>query len=340
MGAPTCWKLCTVRMQRFGVYLLQEKHPIMQIFFLAIVTGSVGLLVSEGWSRMPTSNVGAIHKIIFPLLVGLAYAAFFTVCRSNPGVITQANIGRSCQTYQYDGIIFTPSTCRTCYFQKPARSKHCSVCNVCVAKMDHHCAWINNCVGEQNYRYFVVFLFSVMALAFYGAWLVWRIMCTEMDLQQVHNLWVRDRSTPLGFRRLGLWEQITYMMQRETILGTTGLFALLAGLIVLLFTSYELYMSLYCGMTTNEAVKWGDLAYFIKTQELRMSTKLCQSSDSDSGQTDCRTGGCKVARKKKLNQQSKEEPHRVTLSTLKQLRNIYDAGIWGNLMDLLSPPSP
>eukprot|EP00953_Heterococcus_sp_UTEX-ZZ885_P034262 17761-Heterococcus_DN1.PRE.2 len=48
--------------------------------------------------------------------------------------------------------------CITCLNRKPLRTKHCSVCGVCVARMCHHCVWLNQCVGVKNHAAFLTFV--------------------------------------------------------------------------------------------------------------------------------------------------------------------------------------
>lgn len=52
--------------------------------------------------------------------------------------------------------------CDICNEIKPARTHHCKACNRCVFRMDHHCPWVNNCLGNENFRFFLLFNFYLM----------------------------------------------------------------------------------------------------------------------------------------------------------------------------------
>ncbi|XP_053329463.1 palmitoyltransferase ZDHHC15 [Spea bombifrons] len=57
--------------------------------------------------------------------------------------------------------------CDRCQVVKPDRCHHCSVCGMCVLKMDHHCPWVNNCIGFSNYKFFLLFLAYSMLYCLY-----------------------------------------------------------------------------------------------------------------------------------------------------------------------------
>ncbi|GAB5372249.1 hypothetical protein AAMO2058_001648900 [Amorphochlora amoebiformis] len=52
--------------------------------------------------------------------------------------------------------------CATCIVEMPPRSKHDPMSDRCVQMFDHYCPFINNCVGQNNHKYFMGFLISII----------------------------------------------------------------------------------------------------------------------------------------------------------------------------------
>ena len=103
--------------------------------------------------------------------------------------------------------------CRTCKFDKPARSKHCSMCDMCVEKFDHHCIWVNQCIGLKNYKYFISFLFLHAWLCTYGFIVGFLIIQGLVDKEQ---LWNAQFNTKEGkIINADIWIIAQYMMQQH-----------------------------------------------------------------------------------------------------------------------------
>ncbi|KAM6054921.1 palmitoyltransferase ZDHHC4 isoform 1-T1 [Chlamydotis macqueenii] len=105
--------------------------------------------------------------LLLPYLLLAGNLGCFVLCsRANPGIITKSNHASLAKIYAYDGVLFQKGVmCPTCNMEKPARSKHCSCCGVCVHRFDHHCVWVNNCIGACNAKYFFLYLSTLAAMA-------------------------------------------------------------------------------------------------------------------------------------------------------------------------------
>ena len=58
--------------------------------------------------------------------------------------------------------------CNTCDIYRPPRTIHCGTCGCCIERLDHHCPWVGTCIGKRNYKYFILFMWSVFIMSIYS----------------------------------------------------------------------------------------------------------------------------------------------------------------------------
>jgi hypothetical protein len=306
---------------RAGHYLLHQPHPLVLIFYLVLVTAGIGLFLRSGFYQLTVRA-----QLLAALTIPLPYVSLYLAATSNPGKITEKNVASALRMYPYDNVLFSPRTCRTCNLQKPARSKHCSLCKACVARHDHHCVWINNCVGLGNIRYFLFFLLSTDALLAVGAWLSYGILDA-----------VVERSGARGALGGGWSEWATFLLaavMHQVQIGAVWLMCVLCGILSGTFTAYHLYL-IWAGTTTNETNKWADWRDDIRDGMI-FKAEL-EEAEMEMGEWPKTSRLCLFRVKDGNTQDLPRGLLWFRVKNLTELDNVYDLGAWRNLLDVLFP---
>ncbi|KAL2002813.1 hypothetical protein VTN02DRAFT_5856 [Thermoascus thermophilus] len=343
-----CWN-------RSGRYLMHENHPLVLIFFVALLSISEVLFVPSAWPRLRT-----VHRLCLPVAMMLPYIFLYASVVSKP-FITPENHEEEMKRYPYDRVLFHPGhLCRTCRLLKPPRSKHCSLCNACVSRHDHHCIWLTNCIGRANYRYFLFLLLSVSTLLVYGAYLGYMVL--DETLQSV-----LAPGTAYHWSQNESWSSCFYLWMAvitdDIRVGVIFLLALMTAPLALGFLLYHVYL-VWAGMTTNETAKWGDwkedvadgLVFKARRSEICGGTKPRDrtlepdspwpaNSDQILVLTDGeppRIGHMLSSRSNSIIQPSDPsvaiDPRWTRVRSMEDVDNIYDLGFRGNLRDALKLP--
>ncbi|KIP06556.1 hypothetical protein PHLGIDRAFT_452373 [Phlebiopsis gigantea 11061_1 CR5-6] len=136
-------------------------------YFAGIICGSM-IWVAYAWiSRLVHQTQShAFSHLIFALAFGLCAYNFFRAISLDPGTCpkpaSDAELKSILEDLASEGRLNGQTFCIQCMARKPLRSKHCRVCDKCIARHDHHCPWVWNCIGAGNHRQFLLFVFTLV----------------------------------------------------------------------------------------------------------------------------------------------------------------------------------
>ncbi len=333
---------------------MQIPSNTRQIFFLTILFLSQLLFLHSAFFRL-----NLFHQMFGILVIILPYVLTFKSVTSTSSVITAENHQREMRRYPYDHVLYQPGkTCHTCRFLKPARSKHCSICNVCVAKHDHHCIWVMNCLGRGNYVYFVGLLASLGVMLSYGTYLAYILMTETLQADMLHEIHGADPNVrwSAGKTWSAIFQSWGWAFAHDVCIGSTGMLAAMTAPLASGLFLYHVYL-VWAGMTTNESSKWADwrdeiadglvfrtersldnIQRFPGIEPLLnwpiASTQQLVSTQDGQPPAVRRTGLAAQTAPSSTNALS-NGPRWKRVKSLQEVNNVYDLGVWDNFLDIL-----
>lgn len=265
----------TTSLRRFGNYLMNDRHPTILLFFLALLVVSEYMAIPTAWPFL-----SGVQRFAVLVLSALPYVFLYLAAFSDPGYVSLGNLKQHMLLYPYDYALFQPGVrCHTCNLLKPPRSKHCPVCKRCIGRLDHHCIFINNCVGVGNHHWFMLLLLSTAVLCSYGGWVGLGLVADRVverfptwSLAPWRALEAADYTAasaaaaaagggkPVPLRKMS-WSTwlvlLSWGMKNYIHLGSVSLLGLLISPLVWGLLAYNLW-NVWTGQTTNESLKWSD----------------------------------------------------------------------------------
>ncbi|XP_055383554.1 palmitoyltransferase Hip14 isoform X2 [Condylostylus longicornis] len=202
------------------------------------------------WMVYIVDAVTSMETISFLFCSGGLWICFLKSWKGDPGVIkpTQEQRFRTIiELSERGGTGFDPSSfCSACLVRRPVRSKHCSVCDRCVARFDHHCPWVGNCIGLNNHKYFMGFLWCLLVMC------IWMLYGGVQYYKNVCNVTLSD----------GVWNNLNQIANCNPWIGWVMGNALLHLSWVTVLTICQTYQVICLGMTTNERMNRGRYRHF------------------------------------------------------------------------------
>jgi palmitoyltransferase len=259
------WEISSKLLGRKKLGILEAILDRALLFvYLFVVLGTYTVVF---WYIYPwmgeSSHVSSHHKIAGYLLFVACLGSWRYCSRTSPGMITAKSFKRY-DHYPYDNLLFlSDRKCNTTNIVKIARSKYDRLkYHQNVPRYDHFCGWVYNTIGEENYRWFLLFLAIHVVMCVYGSTVSILLFRGEIADKHLFELTFFDRNTGEEFK--ATWYVISqYFLVRRLPEVAVLAVMFVMGIALGGFLGYHVWLT-SVNMTTNEAQKWSDVKSWYK----------------------------------------------------------------------------
>ncbi|KAL3921694.1 MAG: hypothetical protein SGILL_002611, partial [Bacillariaceae sp.] len=276
-----------------------DRALVLMYFIVVGGSWSVVFYYLYPWLLWESSkdNVSRVHAILGIIVFVLCFMSWAVANKSHPGKISSKSFARF-DHYPYDNLLFPPykryndsdtgsdntdsANVASSLLPKVPRSKFDRIKYHCVVpRYDHFCGWTYNTYGEENYRYFLLFLGQHVLMCFYGSYVSCLLFQDYIQQKKLMELTFFDRVTGETVQA-STWIVFQYMFARRPLECCVLTVMFVMGIALAAFLGYHVssngninrgmqyaVQSVYLttvGQTTNENTKWGDIKDWHKRQ--------------------------------------------------------------------------
>jgi len=232
----------------------------MILFYVVVVFGSWSIIFAYVYPWIGRqSYVSQAHRVVGCFVFASCVLSWRFASTSSPGIITKQSLSMY-DHFPYDGLMYISNKrCPTRKIPRLARSKFDRYkYNENVPRFDHFCGWIFNTIGEQNYRWFLLFLTVHVCMCIYGAVVLFYLFYGHILDNELHKVVFFNRATGEDIAPGNKWFLAQYMFHKFFM--ETGVFLLMAVMAITLgaFLGYHIWITSK-GLTTNETYKWDEI---------------------------------------------------------------------------------